>query len=98
MTALAVAKARKPDVPRAALFRSGGTAAWIAAARDLACIAVHVRRDRLTARRVLKLKAAGFACGTYTINRETTARRFLGFGVAYVFSDRPAEILAGLSR
>ena len=97
MEALAAAKALAWDLPRAALFRRGRIATWLAAATELECAAIHARYDRLTPARVEKLKTAGFRCGAYTVNRAATAHRLLKMGVDYVISDRPAEIAASLS-
>ncbi len=93
---LTAAARQAPSIPRAAIFRQGQLETWLAKATASACVAIHVRQDRLTARRVAGIKDAGFFCGAFTVNNVEVAQRFLTMGVDYVFSDRPAEIAAHL--
>ena len=94
MAALAVAREVRPDWPRAALFgRRGDVPDWLAAARDLECVAVHADQRRVDAAAIAAFHDAGFAAAVYTVNDPDRARDLWRDGLDYLFTDDPAALL-----
>lgn len=89
--ALAAAVAEAPSLPRA-LLATCYTPAALASARQLSCMALNVSREGLTEEDVVAVRKAGLAVMVYTVNTLEEARRFLSWGVASVFSDRPDRL------
>lgn len=89
--ALEAAVAKVPRLPRA-LLAACYTPAALACARQLSCVALNLSRDGLTEEDVVAVREAGLAVMVYTVNTLEEARRFLRWGVAGVFSDRPDRL------
>lgn len=57
--------------------------------RHLHCQSLHVNYQRVSARRVMKLKKAGFHLLTWTVNDSAVAQNLLKNGIDAIFSDDP---------
>lgn len=93
--ALAIMQARVPELPRAFLARRLPRD-WVSAARALACSTLHVAGWWLTAKRVTRIKAAGYGLASFTINDIAQARTLIGWGVDCIVTDTPDVMLAAL--
>ncbi|MEM9623443.1 MAG: glycerophosphodiester phosphodiesterase family protein [Pseudomonadota bacterium] len=66
---------------------------WIETATALNASAVNLSVRAATQAHVAEIRAAGYACFVYTVNRPEKARRLWQSGVNGVFSDRPDLLL-----
>ncbi len=93
---LAVVQDRAPALPRG-LLALRLPRDWISAARALECSTLHVAGRWLTAKRVARIKAAGYGLATFTINDVTQARKLLDWGVECIITDSPDVMVSALS-
>lgn len=93
--ALAEARARLPDVPRALLVGSIPEG-WREALDAQGCANLHCSATGFDAERAAALVAAGHGLYCYTVNDADVARRLLGGGAHGVFTDHPARLAAAL--
>ncbi len=94
---LEAAQQAAPEQPRAVLTRKGSPEQWCAAAKQVGAVALHGKADAWTPAHVAALKAAGLACGSFTVNEPEQARTLRAMGVDYLFSDDPPIIAAALA-
>ncbi len=94
---LAAAQEAAPGLPRAVLMDEGTPQDWLAATQTFDAVAMHGAARSWTATHVTAIKAAGLACGTYTVNDPDQAIALRRMGVDYLVSDDPAKIAAALS-
>jgi glycerophosphoryl diester phosphodiesterase len=85
-----------PGIARGILFR-GVPRRWRNIAEALECTTVHADQARLGPGIVAEIGAAGYPVLAYTVNDPARARFLFDWGVAAVFSDVPAEILAAVA-
>lgn len=91
-TALAEARALRPDWPRALLVeRVPGD--WAVRIERLGCAALAAHHRALPTAVVAALRAAGLAVLAYTVNRPGRARTLWRRGITAVFSDAPDRLL-----
>ncbi|WP_176758650.1 glycerophosphodiester phosphodiesterase family protein [Limimonas halophila] len=89
--AVAAARRRLPDIPRAVLVRRI-PANWRERLESLGCCALNVGNRDAGAAGVAAVRAAGFAVTVYTVNDPRRARRLWDWGVTSVFTDRPDRV------
>ncbi|HEY9222525.1 MAG TPA: glycerophosphodiester phosphodiesterase [Variovorax sp.] len=85
--ALAGARDTAPELPRGLLLdtlRDG----WLAAARDLGCVAVVCNHALWDAHTVAQARDAGLRTLSYTVNDEWAAERLIALGTDGVITDR----------
>lgn len=90
---LARARDIVPELPRALIVGRlpGG---WRGAAKRSGCVALHCRETYVTAARVSRIKAAGYAAAAYVVDDPGRAHQLWDWGLDYVFSDSPGPVLA----
>lgn len=93
---LAVIQDRAPALPRG-LLALRLPRDWVSAARALECSTLHVAGRWLTAKRVARIKAAGYGLAAFTINDVTQARRLFDWGVDCIITDIPDVMVPALS-
>jgi glycerophosphoryl diester phosphodiesterase len=93
--ALEVAKRRGPDLPRA-LLAWWLPRDWKKAAAALECRNLHIAGNRLTEKRVQRIKGAGYGLAAFTVNEAKQAQRLLDWGVDCIITDTPDVIAAVL--
>ncbi len=92
---LAVALDLAPECWRG--YLAGGLPVhWRARLARYGCRTLHLNAGRLSARQQAAVLAAGVPLLLYTVNDPARARELLAAGVAAVFTDRVAEVLAAL--
>lgn len=92
-TLLARARDVAPELPRA-LIVGRLPRGWRAALARHGCVAAHCRETHLTAARISRIKAAGYAAAAYVVDDPGRARQLWDWGIDTVFSDRPEPVLA----
>lgn len=92
-TLLARARDIAPELRRA-LIVGRLPNGWRAAAARHGCVALHCREAHLTAARVSRIKAAGYAAAAYVVDDPERARQLWDWGIDTVFSDSPGPVLA----
>ncbi|MCH8002030.1 MAG: glycerophosphodiester phosphodiesterase [Proteobacteria bacterium] len=93
---LEVARRQAPDLPRA-LIAWRLPRDWSKAAEALACCSLHIAGNRLNAKRVARIKAAGYALAAFTVNEPKVARKLLGWGVDCIITDKPDTIAKAIA-
>ena len=90
---LARARDITPDLRRALIVGrlAGG---WRAVAARHGCVALHCREAHLTAARIARIKAAGYAAAAFVVDDPGRARQLWDWGIDAVFSDSPGPVLA----
>lgn len=86
---------RGPTVARAVICHRHFDRA-LAAARRLACDAIHPHVDLVTPQRVVRAHADGLRVHVWTVDRIAVARRLAGWGVDGIFSNDPARMTRAL--
>lgn len=97
MAALEAAQQAAPELPRAVLMNTGSPRDWCAATQRYGAVAMHGKASHWTPAHVAAVKAAGLACGCYTVNDPDQALILRRMGLDYVVSDDPAAIARALS-
>ncbi|MHA1564572.1 MAG: glycerophosphodiester phosphodiesterase family protein [Alphaproteobacteria bacterium] len=97
MAALETARHDAPEQPRAILVKTGTPQQWCATAKHHGAVAVHGKASCWTPAHADAVKAAGLACGCFTVNQPEQALILRAMGVDYFFSDDPATIAEALS-
>lgn len=93
--ALAVAKARARQLPRA-LISWRLPRGWKKTAAALGCATIHLRGDRLSSRTAGRVKAAGYGLAAFTVNDPNQARKLVARGVDCIITDAPDVIIEAL--
>lgn len=62
---------------------------WLAMAKDLGCVSVHLSHRIANLARISAIKKAGYLVYVYTINRKRKAVKLFSWGVDAVFSNYP---------
>lgn len=86
--ALKAARAQAPHFAHALLSSTLPTD-WLAKAREVGAIAVHLNAKRITAENIAAVRAAGLTLACYTVNERRRADDLFASGVDAVFTDRP---------
>jgi len=86
--ALMAARAQAPHLAYA-LLASTLPADWLAKAREIGAVAVHLNAKRITAEGVVAVRTTGLAIACYTVNERARADELFASGVDAVFTDRP---------
>ncbi|MDP7242128.1 MAG: glycerophosphodiester phosphodiesterase family protein [Rhodospirillales bacterium] len=82
-----------PQLPRALIIgRLPGD--WRATAARLVCVAVHCRETQVTAARISRIKAAGYAVAAFVVDDPGRARELWDWGIDTAFTDCPGPVLA----
>jgi len=89
---LAVAQARRPDLPRG-LITLWPSAQQLQLLAGLACASYHCYHKRLRAKTAAAVKAAGYALACFTVNDASEAQRLFDMGVDCVITDDPRRLL-----
>jgi glycerophosphoryl diester phosphodiesterase len=90
--ALAAARERAPAIPRALVaFRLPRR--WRDRLAGAGCEALHLRERAISARRVARIRDAGYALRAFTVNDAARAGTLFRWGVETVISDFPDRIL-----
>ena len=95
-TALGAAQDRAPGLPRA-LIAWWLPRDWKKAAAALGCRNLHIAGNRLTARRVRRIKGAGYVLAAFTVNEASQAKRLIDWGVDCIITDIPDVIAKALA-
>jgi glycerophosphoryl diester phosphodiesterase len=95
---LAVARALKPDWPRA-LIAFKVPSDWNTTLRALGCRSFHLSSKVLNPPRVTEIKRAGYQVAAFTVNQKRRARELIACEVDCLITDAPdriASVLASL--
>jgi glycerophosphoryl diester phosphodiesterase len=84
-----------PGIPRALLVETPDAEA-LAAARSMACLAIHASHRRLNEKLTAMVKNGGWRCAAYTVDDPARARRLLAWGVDCVITNAPDRLKAAL--
>ncbi len=90
--ALTLTRSIAPEMPLGLLLDKW-TDDWLAMAKQIDCISIHLNRKILTQARVQAMKQAGYLVLSYTVNRKRQAAKLFDWGVDAIFSDYP-DLLA----
>jgi len=85
--ALAAAAQAAPSLPRALLVDRHTPAHWLARARQLGCIAVHLDGRMVERQTVGEVHAAGLRMAAWTVNEPARARELFDWGVDAIITD-----------
>jgi glycerophosphoryl diester phosphodiesterase len=85
--ALAGARETAPDLPRGLLLDTLWDG-WLAAARDLGCMAIVCNHALWDVRTVAQAQDAGLRTLSYTVNDEWAAERLIALGTDGIITDR----------
>lgn len=80
-----------PHLKVAVLDESGDLGALSSACRELGAVAAHPWADLLAPGDIARLRDAGFAVNTWTVNTVEDARRFAAEGAAGLITDYPLQ-------
>lgn len=85
--ALAAARVEVEDLPRGVLFEALPQD-WLAIARELDCVSVHVDHEYLNAEQVTEIRSQGLRVLAYTVNEPGRASELIQWGVDAICTDR----------
>ncbi len=82
-----------PEAPRGYLVKVPPPD-WLATARRLECISMHLWHPGLTQERLQEIKAAGFQTAAYTVNAAERASLLFSWGLDCAITDDPPALIA----
>jgi len=86
-TALAGAAQAAPGLPRALLVGHQTTPGWLARARQLGCVAVHLDDAMVSRQTVTEIHKAGLRLAVWTVNEPARARTLFDWHVDAIITD-----------
>jgi glycerophosphoryl diester phosphodiesterase len=92
---LAAARDVAPELPRGLLIWEK-PADWSAAAKGLACRAIHCGQQHLTPEWAAEIKRLGYDLAVFTVNDPALARQLHGWGADSIITDNPGALRRAL--